>query len=297
MFERELDETVAFLESDRALEMIAADPYWPKWSGPWWRMVILWELGEHARIPERVVRAMVKSVDGLLHFFPFHESEVPVGMDPARFIGCHCALGCMDQVLTACGVDVDRELPWFEPWFERYQMRDGGLNCDESAYLVTDECPSSMVATVPALEAMLRRGRSPFVDRAADFLRDRELVHGSPTRHNAAERTSAQQWPLATFPRFYFYDVLRGATALHRYAALVADPAREPSPALVRSLAPDGIVRVGRRAWDTAGTWDRDASGGWVRLPLAHRFPLLEAVSQIGAASDVLTREWRCLSA
>jgi hypothetical protein len=292
MFERELAETVEFLESDRALEMIAADPYWPKWSGPWWRMLILWELGEHARIPQRVVRAMVQSIDGLLHFFPLDPSEVPAGRDPARSIGCHCALGCMDQVLAACGVDVDRELPWFAPWFERYQMRDGGLNCDEAAYLVTDECPSSMVATVPAFEAMLRRGPSPFVDRAARFLADRELVQGSATKHNADERTSAQHWRLATFPRFYFYDVLRGATALQRYAALV-NPALAPSAELVRSLGSDGVVRVGRRAWETWGTWDRDASGAWMRLPLAHRFPLLEAVSEVGAPSEVLTREWQ----
>jgi len=296
MFEAEIEDTVAFLESDRALEMIAADPYWPKWTGPWWRMLILWELGEHARIPARVVRAMVKSIDGLIQFFPFDLTQLPAGREP-RELGCHCALGCIDQVLTACGVDVDRELPWVKPWFERYQMRDGGLNCDESAYLVTDECPSSMVGTVPAFEAMLRRGRSPFVERAAQFLRDRELVKGSPTKHNASERVSAEQWRLATFPRFYFYDVLRGATALARYAKLAGDPALAPSPELVRSLAPDGVVRVGRRAWEKWGTWDRDTTGTWVRLDKAHRFPLLEAVSQIGAPSDVLTREWQRLSA
>jgi len=296
MFEREIDETVGFLESDRALEMIAADPYWPKWNGPWWRMVILWELGEHARIPARVVRAMVKAIDGILHEFPFDLTQLPPGRT-TRELGCHCALGTMDQVLTACGVDVDRELPWFEPWFERYQMRDGGLNCDESAYLVTDECPSSMVATVPAFEAMLRRGRGEFVDRAAKFLVERELVKGSPTVHNADERASAEQWPLATFPRFYYYDVLRGATALHRYAELVGDRSLEPAPALVRSLAPDGVVRVGRRAWEKWGTWDLDATGTWVRLAKAHTFPLLEVVSQIGAPSEVLTREWQRLSA
>jgi len=111
MFEAEIEDTVAFLESDRALEMIAADPYWPKWTGPWWRMLILWELGEHARIPARVVRAMVKSIDGLIQFFPFDLTQLPAGREP-RELGCHCALGCIDQVLTACGVDVDRELPW-----------------------------------------------------------------------------------------------------------------------------------------------------------------------------------------
>ena len=59
------------------------------------------------------------------------------------------------QVLAACGVDVERALPWVKPWFVRYQMADGGLNCDETAYPSTDECPSSMVGTVAPFEAML----------------------------------------------------------------------------------------------------------------------------------------------
>jgi hypothetical protein len=57
-------------------------------------------------------------------------------------------------------------------------MRDGGLNCDETAYLVEDECPSSMVGTVAGFEAMLRRGPGDFVDRAAGFLVGRRLVRG-----------------------------------------------------------------------------------------------------------------------
>ncbi|HET9992236.1 MAG TPA: hypothetical protein VFQ65_27080 [Kofleriaceae bacterium] len=295
MFERELAETVEFLESDRALEMIAADPYWPKWNGPWWRMLILWELGEHARIPHRVVRAMVAGLDSLLHVFPIRPGDAPEGYDPSRSIACHCALGCMDQVLSACGVDVDRELPWIRTWFERYQMSDGGLNCDEGAYLVTDECPSSMVATVPVLEAMLRRGPSAFVDRAARFLAGRALVHGSPTRHNAEERAAAERWALPTFPRFYFYDVLRGATAYARYATLIGEEWPAFVTDAVRTIARDGVVHVGRHAFDDAGTHDRDAAGAWVRLPKAHRFPLLDAVSQIGAPSEVLTREWQRL--
>ena len=40
----------------------------------------------------------------------------------------------MFQVLAASGIDVERALPWIKPWFVRYQMADGGLNCDEAAY-------------------------------------------------------------------------------------------------------------------------------------------------------------------
>src|SRR5262249_27154185 len=123
-------DSVRYLGSDAALRSIEADTYWPKWDSPWWHMLLLWELGEAPRIPARAVRAMVDGLNALpLHIFPIHEHEWPPGLDRHRHSSCHCALGSMAQVLGACGVDVDRELPWIKPWFTRYQMRDGGLNC------------------------------------------------------------------------------------------------------------------------------------------------------------------------
>jgi len=293
-----LDASVAYLGSDAALASLAADSYWPKWDSPWWHMMVLWELGEARRIPERTVRAMVAALDALpLHTFPLRPEDWPPGLDHARHASCHCALGSIDQVLTACGVDVDAELPWIRSWFERYQMRDGGLNCDERAYLVEDECPSSMVGTIAVFEAMLRRGPSAFVERGARFLVERELVRGSDTRHNAEEREAARQWPAPTFPRFYFYDVLRGATALVRWATAFqrSVPLRAIAPAAshLATIAGDGVVRVGRQAYAGKGTWTRGADGEWFRSADARTFPLLDAVSQVGAPSARLTAEWR----
>jgi hypothetical protein len=161
----------------------------------------------------------------------------------------------MTQLLTACGVDVGTALPWTVPWFARYQMPDGGLSCDTSAYLVADECPSSMVGTVAPFEAVLdgalSEERRLFLTRAAGFLVARRLVLGSPTKHNADERTSAPAWRLPCFPRFYFYDVLRGTSALVRWALVSG----EAIPLAGVSLAamhlarayPDGVIRIGRR--------------------------------------------------
>lgn len=293
-----LDASIAYLASDDAIATIAEDSYWPKWDGPWWHMVLLWELGLARRIPERAVRAMVASLDALpLHTFPLRPEEWPPGLHPARHSSCHCALGSIDQVLAACGVDVDAELPWVRPWFARYQMRDGGLNCDEQAYLALDECPSSMVATVPVFEAMLRRGPGDVVDRAAAFLVERELVRGSDTKHNAEERESARKWPAPTFPRFYYYDVLRGLTGLVRWASAFRRvlPLRALTAAATHlaTIAPDGVIRVGRQAYAGLGTWRRGADGTWARAPLAPTFPLLDAVSEIETPSARLTAEWR----
>lgn len=298
--ERGIADSVAFLGSEAALRGIELDPYWPKWNSPWWHMLLLHELGEARQIPARTSEAMAARIDRLLHFFPLHSSEAP-GVDLQRDSACHCALGTMYPVLAACGVDVERALPWVQPWFVRYQMADGGLNCDNAAYLQTSECPSSMVGTVPPLEAMLlgeagTGEHRAFVARAGGFLIDRALIHGSRTVHNAEERIAAEAWPKLSFPRFYSYDVLRGLAVLVRWAEATEQPLPEAAVAtVVHALIerwPDGVVRVERQA--QAGmttilpTVDRSPSP---RAP-ASTFPLLDAVSRTGEPSEALTRQW-----
>lgn len=301
---REIAESVAYLGSDAALRSLEIDPYWPKWNSPWWHMLCLHELGEARQIPPRTATAMVAALDRQLHVFPYRPDE-QAKVDRHRDYACHCAHGAMYQVLSACGIDVRRALPWLTPWFLRYQMADGGLSCDESAYLVDGECPSSMVGTLAPLEAMLVDDRwtaeeRAFVDRAAGFLIARGLVRGSSTVHNAEERTSAAAWGALAFPRFYFYDVLRGLAALVRWAELTGSPlpAAVIGP-VVDGLAArfsDGVVRVERRAYDfhrttVLPTADRSPSP---RGPTS-TFALLEAASVVGAPSEALTRTWSAL--
>ena len=295
-------DSVAYLGSDAALGSIAVDPYWPKWHSPWWHMRLLHELGEARQIPRRAIDAMVAGLDRLLHVFPIHPTDAP-GADLQRDLACHCALGCMADVLTAAGVEVDRALPWIEPWFVRYQMADGGLSCDEEAYLVAHECPSSMVGTVPALEAMLlgspaawSPARRAFVDRAAQFLVGRMLTQGSATVHNAEERATAPAWRALAFPRFYFYDVLRGLAALVRWAEQTEQPLPRAAIATVvaelETKARDGSLRVERHAHGGRTTIVPTADRSPSPRTDATSFPLLEAVSALGAPSPALTAQW-----
>lgn len=302
---RAIDQAVAFLGSDEAIASLSEDPYWPKWESPWWQMLLLHELGEARRIPARAVAKMIEAMNGLpLHIFPIQEEDTPDGVDPYRGSACHCSLGSIYQVLAACGVDPDRALPWAAPWFPRYQMADGGMNCDGEAYLQIDEVPSSMVGTVAPLEAMLLGDpatwpaeRRAFVDRAAGFLIERRLMLGSSTRHNAEERTSALAWPKPTFPRLYFYDVIRGVAALVTWAERTGRslPRRAVSAAIdhLTDEFPDGVVRVQRRAFDNHTTHRRTGDDGeWQRGQPTGTFPLLDATSVIGDASEALTRQW-----
>lgn len=295
--------SVRYLASDAAQRSVDADVYWPKWDSPWWHMLLLHEMGEARRIPERAVAGMVEGLERFpLKIFPIQPGELPPGADPHRDVLCHCALGCMFQVLSAAGRDVDRALPWITPWFARYQMADGGLSCDDSAYGVTGECPSSMVGTVAPFEAMLlgrpaawTADRAAFVERAAGFLIERRLMLGSPTVHNAEERDRQPAWLLPCFPRFYFYDVLRGLDALARWAELTgrAVPLRAVAGVLNHLIATcgDGVVRRRRLSHAGVGTWMSSAAG-WVRVEAALRFPLLDATSAVGEPCPYLTRQW-----
>ena len=294
---RAIDDEVAYLASDEAMASLARDTYWPKWRSPWWSMVLLDELGAAARIPGRAAAAMVAGLDALpLHTFPLRDEDWPAGADRARDASCHCALGCIDRVLVGCGVDVERALPWIAAWYPRYQLADGGYNCDELAYRVTDECPSSMVGTIAPLEAMTRRASSPVCDRAAAMVLGRALVRGSATRHNAEERVAAERWGELCFPRFYFYDTLRGLAAVVAWATAhgrtLPLAAVAPTVTALATRSPDGTLRVERRAIAGKAGWSCDATGAWVRQPTT-TWPLLEAVSQPGAVSPALTRQWQ----
>lgn len=298
-----MEHSVRYLASNAAMTSLAGDVYWPKWDSPWWHMLLLWEIGEAKRIPERAVTRMIAGFEDFrLKIFPLSAEELG-DANPYREVMCHCGLGSMIQVLDACGVDAWSAVPWAVPWFPRYQMADGGLTCDDAAYAVTGECPSSMVGTIGAFEAMLLGGppawsaeRRAFLDKGAGFLIDRALVHGSASTHNAEERDAAKAWTSPCLPRFYFYDTLRGLTALVRWAELsgasLPESAIGPACMGLATRFPGGVIAVGREPFAGSTTWTAGADHAWKTRVPASRFPLLDAVSVIGASSPHLTAEW-----
>jgi hypothetical protein len=303
-YQTELEESLRYLNSDSALKGLAADAYWPKWDSPWWHMLLLHEMGETKQIPPAVIHAHIAALNRLpLKIFPIQPEDMPAGVDPYRECPCHCQLGNVYQVLAAWGVDVDKELPWIRPWFLRYQMADGGLNCDNEAYLVKDETPSSMVGTIAAFEAVLLYTPRPwtgaekaFLAQGAQFLMDRRLVLGSSTRHNAEERVSAESWLKPCFPRFYLYDALRGLNALLVWGEKTGQ--RVPAESVQEVVAylegrfPDGKVRIERLAYEGKTTILPSPSGEWLKRQPATVFPLLARTSRIGEASPFLSKQW-----
>jgi hypothetical protein len=260
-------------------------------------------MGQTRRIPARMIERFIGTMNDLpVKIFPIHAHEMPA--EGCRDSPCHCQLGNVYQVLAAWGVDVDVEIPWIRPWFLKYQMADGGLNCDSSAYLVEGECPSSMVGTIAAFEAVLFYTRRPwtaaevaFLERGADFLIGRKLMLGSETKHNEAERVSAADWVKLCFPRFYGYDVLRGLHALLAWSEATgrALPRAAVAPVIehLESRIVDGVARIERQCFAAMETFARRADGEWSdeRVP-ATRFELLDQVSVVGDVSPYLGRQW-----
>lgn len=302
--EAALAETVAALDAPAAAESLRADPYWPKWESPWWRILLLVELGLAARVPPGAVEALAEVCrDHWLPDFPLRLEDVPAGKDPHRHIACHCAVGSLALMLDACGLEPDARLPWLRPWLLRWQLPDGGLNCDEAAY--TRPTPrSSLVSTLPALEAVLRATHRPFtpeeegfLDRGAEYLVARRLWRSLSKGGAPMDPT----WARPCFPRFYEYDLLRGLSFLVGWAERRVRPlpraAMEEAAGLIAArLDAQGQLSPGRQAWAGA-RGPRREDGQWVGGRPTRSFPLLELVSAPGRPSPALTRAWRAVQA
>jgi hypothetical protein len=286
---RALDETLAFLDSSDAERAIAANPYWPKWDGPWWRATLLWELGLAEKVPERTARALVRAMArDAVTFFPFRVEDVPSGKDPIRDVPCHCQLGTVWQVLRGRGIE---EVGWIREWFTKYQLPDGGWNCDEAVYL-KEKPRSSVVSTLPMLESLLAipdltKKEEAALDRGVRYLLERHLWRSVSKGWTPIDAT----WIEPCFPRFYFYDVLRGLSVVvkwaERFERKIPRAAIEEARDALEARA--HVSFVGRRAFAGKRTLRQDASGAWTKTD-ASSFALLEFVA--GAPLTWLARAW-----
>lgn len=295
--EKLVEKTAAELASEESFQTLARNNYWPKWDAPWWKMQTLFEMGEAQLIPRRTVEFLCEQLDSRCpHFFPFLESEIPDGFHPVLDVPCHCQLGMVYQVAHACGLDVDRLLPWLRPWFFKYQLADGGLNCDNEAY-VRKEPKSSIVSTVVVLEAVLFCTDREFTSEEKSFLRAgaNYLMEHELCRRKRDGSLIDTQWLEPCFPHFYEYSVFRA----YRFLKAWSERMNENLPhtvvsayerALKQAVANGGLQAKRRVSELQTTTWTPSASRQAVRTP-AQSFELLDAVST-GEASARYFERW-----
>lgn len=252
-----LDEAVA--DSVRVLTTtdLSGDPYWPKWSAPWWHFLALVEAGRADAVPRGFARRFLeKCARHYLPFFPRTPEELPAGKDAKHDVMCFCALGCVMSAALRTGLSDDEAnaaLPWAHDFIARNQQADGGWNCDEGVH-----ARSSIVSTVPVLEYLVEKPQleRAMLERGLDFLLGLKLC-----RSRSTGRLLNEDWLTRAFPRFYEYDLQRGLDV----AARVAQRLNRTLPAF------EDVPRPGTRNW----ALDRGTRGPH---GVTTSFPLLDAL-------------------
>lgn len=292
-----VEKSISYLASKEALESIDRDPYWPKWDSPWWHMCLLNELGLASEIPQIVIAKMVNSLKThYLPVFPVLESEIPVGADPRLRIACFCAIGNMYQVLFNAGVDVDQELPWMYQWIFKYQLPDGGLNCDEKAYLKSVS-KSSILSTIACLEAILFCRKGPLKNEEVNFLNQGAtyLLSHKLYRKISTGEVIDPNWLEIRFPRYYDYDFLRGFYFLEKWRQKsgfsIPDDLVAEVENLVLQQSADGIIRIKRYDLLEKTSYNPLSTGQWQVGEIVD-FPLMREVGQAGSLCPTLTLKW-----
>lgn len=212
---------------DPAQIQSAPDPYWPKWTAPWWTFSMISEEGLTDQIPRNTLLAFTDSIDRhMLHHFPLTESDIPPECNPYRQIICFCALGTICRILAEASIAVEDRYPWMLEWFARYQLQDGGWNCDEAEYVRTSP-RSSVLSTVTMMEALIAMIRLRREHRTIEMGILRRAIEYL-TAHRLIRRLSGEvihsDWLIPVYPSFYFYDILRGLSALVNACEVTGTP-------------------------------------------------------------------------
>lgn len=292
--------SIDYLDSDQAELSIQADPYWPKWNSPWWHMTLLYELGLSKRIPRRALENFEAGVEQYLHFFPFTEEEVPSGRDPISDVLCMCALATADRILRAADRDVDRIHPWLRQWYVRYQLPDGGYNCDESAYVNNGK--SSMISTIHMMESMLVLADSDLItpeevlclNKSASYVIARKLIRS----RSKGNQIMDPDWIQLTFPRFYELDILRALHCIVRWCVVMNQQLpwsaiEEVFTLIDLKMGRERNLKVEREFFSSCTTRLRSDIGTWQKQQPVTVFPLLLSTGRNQQIAPLLTESWR----
>ncbi len=147
---------------------------------------------------------------------PDYSEKDAQGQWPAwRSVWEPCVTGNMARTLTVFGFWEDPRVREMFDWLVRYQLPDGGWNCEPGPW-GKEVNHSSFMSTVEPLWAFSAldpqrwpKGGREAVERGCEFM----LMH----RLYKSDRTGKvidDEWTKLHFPLFYFYDILHGLRVL-----------------------------------------------------------------------------------
>lgn len=295
----QLIKSLEYLSSEEALLSIKNDPYWPKWDSPWWHLMLLYELGEIKKAPDTIIELLAdKACAHYLDFFPI--DDIPDSVDLYRNILCFCAAGSLYQMLSSYGIDVDKRIPWLREWFVRYQLSDGGYNCDENAYRKKSG-KSSIVSTLPVLEALLYHCKDSLTTQEHNVLQKGALYL---LKHKLFRRLSDNKvidydWLEVRFPRFYDYDFLRGYSFLCKWREysgfVIPDDLTDEVEGLMETQIENDVIILKHYNFFDKRSYNPNNDGSW-EMGEASEFELFKSVSYDDAECLPLTKIWNKIS-
>ena len=282
-----IEASIAFLQNTSHFEPEHDEDSRNKWDGAWWHMCALFEIGEVQRIPSSAIAQAKKLLQTRVwQTFVIEPNDAPIlEADQHLWDCCHCELAMFYRILKAYGCEIDDEMPWIRAWLLQHQLPDGGLNCEPEAYLHSRK--SSIVSTLPPLEAILYYTDRPFTEREQQFLDAgaQYLIEHQLVCSKSTGKVINEDWLKPCFPRFFEYDLVRGLSFLVDWSKARNQclPAGFVDEALKRlaHYEENGQVKIGRQVWDSNGEW-----GG-------ETFGLLEDLPDVGEVSEMLSVELR----
>jgi len=198
----------------------AEDVYWPKWSATVWQLILLAEMGMRSDHP-----AVKTGCDYFLKIMDAQDKSWPPpdysdkdeeGQWPAwRSVWEPCVTGNMARTLAVFGFGEDPRVREMFDWLVKYQLPDGGWNCEPGAW-GKEVHHSSFMSTVEPLWAFSELDRQSWpkggreaVERGVEFMLMHRLYKSDKTG-----KVIDEDWTKLHFPLFYFYDILHGLRVL-----------------------------------------------------------------------------------
>ncbi len=265
----------------------AEDVYWPKWSATVWQLILLAEMGMPSSHPAVRIGCeyFLKIMDSQDRSWPprnYPDSDVQGQLTLYRSVWEPCVTGNMARTLTLFGFGEDPRVREMYDWLVRYQLPDGGWNC-ESGPWGKEVHHSSFMSTVEPLWAFSAldqqhwpKGGREAMERGAEFM----LMH----RLYKSDRTGKvinEEWTKLHFPMFYFYDILHGLRILTALGYAEDERMKDALQLLLSKRQADGTWPLEANFLDTAkknlvkdsrtGKWEVTRGEGVARTPDIYR--------------------------
>ncbi len=222
------------------------DVYWPKWKATVWPLILLAEMGVPGELP-----AVKRGCDYFLRMMDSQDRSWPPpnypendsqGQWPAyRSVWEPCVTGNMARTLTVFGSGDDRRVREMFEWLVKYQLPDGGWNCEPGPWQ-KEVFHSSFMSTIEPLWAFSAlpsqkwpKGGKEVVERACEFLLMHRLYKSDKTG-----RVVHEWWTNLHFPLFYFYDILHGLRVLTSLGYRSDERMSDAVKLLLSKRLPDG---------------------------------------------------------